>query len=72
MATITRFEDLEVWQIARTLSQKIYPLTFNVPIKDDFRLKDQMRGSCGSVMDNIAEGFERDRKSTRLNSSHRP
>jgi four helix bundle protein len=59
MATITKFEDLEVWQIARTLSQKIYPLTFIAPIKDDFRLKDQIRGSCRSVMDNIAEGFER-------------
>ena len=59
MATITKFEDLEVWQIARALSQKIYPLTFTGLIKDDFRLKDQMRGSCGSVMDNIAEGFER-------------
>jgi four helix bundle protein len=59
MATITRFEDLEVWQLARDLCNQIYPLTFIEPIKSDYRLKDQMRGSAGSAMDNIAEGFER-------------
>ena len=59
MATITKFEDLEVWQLARELSKEIYSLTFIEPIKSDFRLKDQMRGSSGSIMDNIAEGFER-------------
>jgi four helix bundle protein len=59
MATITRFEDLEVWQLARALCKEIYSLTFIEPIKSDYRLKDQMRGSSGSAMDNIAEGFER-------------
>lgn len=59
MATIQKFEELEVWQRARELSKEIYPLTFIDPIKNDFRIKDQMRGSCGSIMDNIAEGFER-------------
>lgn len=59
MATVTRFEDLKVWQKARELSTLIYPLTFKEPLSQDFRLKDQMRGSCGSIMDNIAEGFER-------------
>jgi len=59
MPTITKFEDLEVWQLARELSKAVYPLTFIEPIKSDYRIKDQMRGSCGSSMDNIAEGFER-------------
>lgn len=59
MATITKFEDLEVWQLARALSKEIYSLTFIEPLKSDFRLRDQMRGSAGSIMDNIAEGFER-------------
>ncbi len=59
MATITRFEDIEVWQLARDLCNQVYPLTFIEPIKSDYRLKDQMRGSAGSAMDNIAEGFER-------------
>jgi four helix bundle protein len=61
MATIQKFEDLEIWQKARLLSQHIYPLTIKEPISLDFRFKDQIRGSCGSVMDNIAEGFERGR-----------
>ena len=68
MATITKFEDLEIWQLARELSKEIYSLTFIEPIKSDYRLKDQMRGSSGSVMDNIAEGFERGSKLEFINS----
>jgi four helix bundle protein len=68
MATITKFEDLEVWQLARDLCNQIYPLTFIEPIKSDFRLKDQMRGSAGSIMDNIAEGFERGSQFEFINS----
>jgi len=68
MATITKFEDLEVWQLARELSKEIYSLTFIEPIKSDFRLRDQMRGSSGSIMDNIAEGFERGSKLEFINS----
>jgi len=59
MATIQRFEDLEIWQKARVLAHEVYELTFIDPILHDFRMKDQVRGSSGSIMDNIAEGFER-------------
>jgi len=59
MATVQKFEDFEVWQKARILSAKIYPRTFKKPIADDFRMKDQLRGSVGYIMDNIAEGFDR-------------
>jgi four helix bundle protein len=68
MATVQKFEDLQVWQLARELSQKIYPLTFDDPIAKDFRFKDQIGGSCGSIMDNIAEGFERGSKLEFINS----
>lgn len=68
MATIQKFEDLEVWKKARILSNKIYPLTFKEPISTDFRMKGQMRGSVGSIMDNIAEGFERGSKLEFINS----
>jgi four helix bundle protein len=68
VATIQKFEDLEIWQLARSLCQKIYPLTFTNPIAKDFRYKDQIRGSCGSIMDNIAEGFGRGSKLEFLNS----
>lgn len=53
MATVQKFEELQVWQLARELSQKIYPLTFLDPITKDLRFKDQIRGACGSIMDNI-------------------
>ena len=62
MATIKRFEDLEVWQKARELCNHIYPLTLKDSFARDFKLRDQINGSSGSVMDNIAEGFERDGK----------
>jgi len=67
MATIKKFEELEIWQKARLLSQKRYP-TFIKPINEDFRYKDQIRGSVGSIMDNIAEGFERGSKLEFINS----
>jgi four helix bundle protein len=62
MATVHKFEDLEIWQLARKLCQRIYPLTFEDPIAKDFRYKDQIRGTSGSIMDNIAEGFGRGSK----------
>lgn len=59
MATAKQFEELLVWQKARTLAKKNYQLTIVEPISKDFRLRDQMRGSAGSIMDNIAESFGR-------------
>ncbi len=59
MATIKRFEDLEIWQMARQLCKEIFDLTFHEKFMKDFSLKDQIRRSSGSIMDNIAEGFER-------------
>ena len=60
MATIQAFEDLEVWQKARILSKKIYTLTREGSFAKDFGLRDQICRSSTSIMDNIAEGFERD------------
>lgn len=60
MATINRFEDLDIWKEARKLSKEIYLITLNnSDFKNDFRFRDQIRASSGSIMDNIAEGFER-------------
>ena len=36
MATIEKFEDLEVWQKARVLAKKIYGLTNVEPLSRDF------------------------------------
>lgn len=59
MATIKRFEDLEIWIEARRLSMEIILISKTTELNKDFELKDQIKGSSGSVMDNIAEGFER-------------
>lgn len=59
MATISRFEDLDICKEARALCKTIYQISNRSPFAQDFSLKDQIRRSSGSVMDNIAEGFER-------------
>ncbi|HZH64737.1 MAG TPA: four helix bundle protein [Flavisolibacter sp.] len=63
-----KFEDLEVWQLARALCQKINPLTFELPVAKGFHYKDQVRGPCGSIMDNIAEGSGRGSKLELINA----
>jgi len=57
--TVEKFEDLEIWQEARMLSKVIFEKTERKPFRNDFKLKNQIKGSSGSTMDNIAEGFER-------------
>ena len=59
MATVRRFEDLEIWQLAREHAKEIYRLTQSETFVKDFDLKNQINASAGSAMDNIAEGFER-------------
>lgn len=59
MATIKRFEDLEIWQDARRLSKEIIFISKNTDLNKDFKFNAQIKDSSGSVMDNIAEGFER-------------
>ncbi|QOG01954.1 four helix bundle protein [Flavobacterium sp. MDT1-60] len=59
MAKIQKFEDLEIWRMARTICQQIEFLIQNTNLKTNYSLKDQIDRSSGSIMDNIAEGFER-------------
>jgi four helix bundle protein len=60
MATIARFEDLEIWKEARRLAKEIHLIAVHTELRSDLRFKNQIKDSSGSVMDNIAEGFERD------------
>jgi len=59
MSTIKRFEDLEVWKESRTLNKIIGSLIQEKKFEHNFRLINQIEGSSGSNMDNIAKGFER-------------
>jgi four helix bundle protein len=59
MATIKRFEDILSWQKARELNKKVGTMIDSGRLQNNFRLINQIEGSAGSVMDNIAEGFER-------------
>ncbi len=56
---VERFEDLEIWKEARSLCRFIFEITEKDPFCIDFKLRDQIKTSSGSIMDNIAEGFER-------------
>lgn len=68
MATVQKFEDLEIWQLARKLYQKISPLSERMRKKHDYRFAEQIKAAAGSVMDNISEGFERNSRLEFLNS----
>ena len=59
MGTARRFEDLEVFQEARELCKEVYRMTSEEPFNSDYRFVQQIRAAAGSIMDNIAEGFER-------------
>jgi four helix bundle protein len=53
-----RFEELPCWKKARELCQAVFDLTNQGEFRKDFGLRNQIWDAAGSVMDNIAEGFE--------------
>jgi len=59
MATIKKFEEIISWQKARELNKIVGEFIDEDRFKKNFRLINQIEGSAGSIMDNIAEGFER-------------
>jgi len=56
---LTRFEDLDCWQEARKLANKVYAITRDNDFKNDLRLSGQIQAASASIMANIAEGFIR-------------
>lgn len=57
---VEKFEDLIIWQESRELTKYVRNLTNRLPFKNDFRFCSQINSASGSIMDNVAEGFERD------------
>ena len=68
MATIKSFEELEIWKEARRLHKKVLDLIKREEVAKDFRFKGNLKEAAGSVMDNIAEGFERDSRLEFINA----
>ncbi len=60
MAHYKTFEDLKIWQDSRIICNDVYEIYLISDLGKDYKLWNQLNGSTGSVMDNIAEGFERD------------
>jgi four helix bundle protein len=60
MATINRFEDLDIWKKSRLFCKLVFEKTKKKDFSKDFALKSQILRSSGSIMDNIAEGFDRE------------
>ena len=59
MSTIKRFEEIISWKEARVLNRVIRELIREKRFQRNFGLVSQIERSAGSIMDNIAEGFER-------------
>ena len=59
MAKIQIFEDMEVWQQARTIAKAVYACSRQGELSRDFGLRDQLQRAAVSIMSNVAEGFER-------------
>ncbi len=54
------FEDLRIWQDARIQAVSLYrDFGVGMPAERDFGYRDQIQRAGVSVMNNIAEGFER-------------
>ncbi|MEN9997093.1 MAG: hypothetical protein RI922_83 [Bacteroidota bacterium] len=60
MATLNRFEDLKIWQDARSFNKNLFNVLFLVDVLKFGFLKNHIFKTSGSIMDNIAEGFERE------------
>lgn len=51
-----RFEDLEIWQLARNLAVKLHKLADDLDKKRLYRYAEQLRAAGLSLTNNIAEG----------------
>ena len=59
MASFRRFEEIDSWKKARTLTRAVYTISRSGRFGRDFGLRDQIRRASVSIMSNIAEGFDR-------------
>ena len=53
---MSNFQELQVWQKARTLARDVYKQTRSLPREELFGITTQMRRAAISIVSNIAEG----------------
>lgn len=51
-----RFQDLEIWQMAIEIADKLFDIADNLENKHLYRFAEQLRGGGMSMSNNIAEG----------------
>jgi len=56
---VNKFEELDCWSVARELTSYVYRITRAESCRRDYGYVDQMRRAAVSVMNNVAEGFDR-------------
>ncbi len=59
MAHFKTYQELDIYKLARDINRDVWTLIQDTSLAKDFKLRDQINGSSGSIMDNIAEGFGR-------------
>jgi four helix bundle protein len=53
------FTELDAWQLSSELYRSVLPLLTRPPLKQQFKLRDQLEDAAASAPRNIAEGFAR-------------
>ena len=67
MSSTNSFRDLEVWQLAMTLVERIYATSAHFPREERFGLTSQLRRAAVSIPSNIGEGSRRKRVNAYVN-----
>ncbi len=58
MATVYTYEELKVWQESKCLTLEVYKMFKGL---NDFDFRSQIQRAAVSIMNNIAEGFDRNK-----------
>ena len=53
------YSEMEIYKLARNISDDVWNLMIMTPLGSNYELRNQINASSGSIMDNIAEGFGR-------------
>jgi four helix bundle protein len=66
MAKLRSFRQLDVWQLAMTLCERVYDVSAKLP-NQEFDLRRQLRKAAVSIPANVAEGYRRRTRAAYIN-----